>query len=178
MIKGRYLDFYFKVMLPTMKLEIIKYMKNILSILFIVFIGLAISSCSNKSTAPVKDQSELKSPKVGDDIPSEVATSVFDKAPITKEGEPQMGDMEEDCHGKRRVSQTLEEVEGSILKVANKYVISTDGGNSRYNPCELPKKLQKEGILVRFSGEVLEIFAGERLIATPFRLKNIVERDN
>jgi hypothetical protein len=145
-------------------------MKNSFSAI-ILLIGLfSIVSCSNRSTVP--------QPSVGDNIPSEVATSVFDKAPITSKGAPQLDDLKEDCHGKRQVTQTFEEKEASILKVGDKYVISTNEGNSRYNPCELPEKLKKDGILVRFSGEVLEIFPNERLIATPFRLKNIVERDN
>lgn len=145
-------------------------MKNTFSVVLVsLFI---IVSCSNKSSAPQSQSS------VGDDIPIEVATSVFDKAPITTKGAPQLDGLKEDCHGKRQVSQTLEEVDASILKVGEKYVISTDGGNNRYNPCELPDKFKKDGILVRFSGEVLEIFPNERLIATPFRLKNIVERDN
>ena len=147
-------------------------------LLFILLVSLfTIVSCSNKSTAP-QIKEELKQPSIGDDIPSEVATSVFDKAPITQKGAPEIEDLVEDCHGKRRVSQTLEEVNASILKVGDKYVISADGGNSRYNPCELPSKLKKDGLSIRFSGEVLEIFTNERLIATPFRLKNIVERDN
>lgn len=137
---------------------------------------LLFASCSEK-TAPVKNDVELKQPSIGDKIPSEVATSVYDKAPITKKNAPELGEMEEDCHGKRMVTQTLEEVEASILKVGDKYVISTNNGNNRYNPCDLPKKLMVGGMLVRFSGDVLEIRPGERLIATPFRLKNIVERE-
>lgn len=134
------------------------------------------SSCSEK-TAPVKKDEVLKQPSIGDDIPSGVATEVFDKAPITTKNAPEIGDLEEDCHGKRMVGQTLEGVEGSILNVAGRFVISTENGNNRFNPCELPKKLKVDGMPVRFSGEVLEIFPGERLIATPFRLKNIAERD-
>jgi len=138
---------------------------------------LVVASCNEKAM-PVKNDSELKQPSIDHNIPSEVATSVFDKAPITKKGVPEIGELEEDCHGKRMVTQTLEEVEASILKIGDKYVISTDSGNSRYNPCDLPKKLLVDGMPVRFSGEVLEIRPNERLMATPFRLKNIVERDN
>jgi len=137
---------------------------------------LIVSSCSEKSV-PVKKDETLKQPSVGDDIPSDVATQVFDKAPITNKNAPDLKDDIEDCHGKRMVGQTLEGVNGEILKVAGNFVISTDNGNSRYNPCELPAKLKKEGMPVRFSGDVLEIFPGERLFATPFRLRNIVERD-
>ena len=147
---------------------------NILSVLFGCL--LLVSSCSEK-TVPVKSDEVINQTTIDTDIPSEVATKVFDKAPITTKNAPEIGDLEEDCHGKRRVSQTFDSVEGSILKVAGKFVISTDNGNSRYNPCDLPSNLKKDGILVRFSGDVLEIQPGERLIATPFRLKNIVERD-
>ena len=146
------------------------------SVFTLLVVGIfTLASCSNKSTAPDKP-AELKQPSVGDDIPSDVATSIFDKAPITKEGEPTLED-KEDCHGKRMVTQTLEEVDGSILEVAGQFVITTDNGTNRYNPCDLAGKFEKNGVLVRFSGEVLEIKPGERLIATPFRLQNIVERD-
>lgn len=147
-------------------------------ILFILLGYLLIfSACSEKSN-PVKSDETLKKPSIGDGIPSDVAIDIFDKAPITTKNAPVIEEPEEDCHGKRNVSQTLEEVDASILKIGDKYVISTNNGNQRYNPCELPEKLKMEGILVRFSGEVLEIFPGERLMATPFRLWNIVERDN
>lgn len=154
-----------------MKINIMKH-KTFLLILLGWFL---ISSCSNK-TAPIKNKEELKQPSVGDAIPSEVATEVFDKATITKKGVPQMEE-EEDCHGKRLVSQTFEEVDAFILKVGGNYVISMDNGNSRYNPCEIADKYKVDGMMVRVTGESLEIFPGERLIATPFRLSNIAERD-
>lgn len=150
-------------------------MKHINILPILIGCLLIVSSCSEKSV-PVKNDEELKQPAIGDDLPSG-ATEVFDKAPITTKNVPELGDQEEDCHGKRMVTQTLEEVEGTIEKVANRYVITTENGNNRYNPCELPKKLHVGGMLVRFSGEVLEIMPGERLFATPFRLKNIVERE-
>jgi hypothetical protein len=147
------------------------------TLVLILFVSLFLTfSCSNKSSVP-QAQDENSNPAVGDDIPSEVATSVFDKAPITTKGAPQIEEPIEDCHGKRKVDQTIEDVNASIVKIGDKYVIATNGGNSRYLPCEIPGRLKKEGLLVRFSGEVLEIFPNERLIATPFRLKNIVERD-
>jgi len=136
---------------------------------------LCITACSEK-TAPVKNDVQLKQPTLGDKMPTEAAQNVFDRAPITKEGAPQL-EAEQDCHGKRMVTGTLEEVEGKMLKVADTFVITTDGGTSRYNPCTLPDRLKKDGVLVRFTGEILEIFPGERLMATPFRLENIVERD-
>ena len=152
-------------------------MKNIIAITLFVAGIFVIVSCSNKSTAPGKKE-ELKQPTIGDDIPSEVATSIFDKAPITKDGEPSLDNGKKDCHGERLVTQNLEEVDGSIIEVAGRFVIGTNNGTDRYNPCELPGKFKQNGLSVRFSGEVLEIRPGERLIATPFRLRNIVERDN
>ncbi len=137
---------------------------------------LIVSSCSEKSV-PVNKDKVSKQPSIVDDIPSDVTTDVFDKATTTTKNAPEIRDVEEDCHGKRKVSQTLEKVEGSILKIADKYVISTNNGNSRYNPCKLSKMHKKDGVLIHFSGDVLEIFPGERLIATPFRIKNIAIRD-
>ncbi len=147
---------------------------NILSIVLGCLI--LVTSCSEK-TVPTKKDEVLKQPSIDYAIPSEVATEVFDKAPITTKNAPELGDLEEDCHGTRMVTQTLEGMDASILKVADRFVISTDNGINRYNPCDLPEKLKKGGMLVRFSGDVLQIQPGERLIATPFRLKNIVERD-
>lgn len=153
----------------------LKKMNNI-SFFSILFSSLVfVASCSDKSV-PVKNDDSIKQSEIGDEIPTEVATEVFDKAPITTENAPELGD-EEDCHGKRMVTSMIEEGDGVMMKVAGNFVIATDNGNSRYNPCDLSGKFKKEGMLVRFTGEVLEIKPGERLFATPFRLKNIVERD-
>ena len=149
-----------------------------LNLIFSIFFAgiLLMPSCSEKSV-PTKKDPELKKPGIGDKLPAGVADEIYDKAPITTSGAPELNEPEEDCHGKRNVVQNLEEVEGTIMNVANRFIIATNDGTSRYNPCELPGKLKKEGMPVRFSGDVLEIFPGERLAATPFRLRNIKERD-
>ena len=147
---------------------------NITSVLlFAIF--MLFGSCSEK-TNPVKQDVELRSHTLGDKMPNDAAKNIFVSAPITTEGVPQLNEIE-DCHGKRAVTQSLEEVNGMSTKVAGTFVISTDDGARRYNPCALPKKLNKEGMLVRFTGKVLEVRAGERLFATPFRVENIVERE-
>lgn len=147
-----------------------------LNIFFILVGSLTLFASCNKKSNPLKSD-DLDQSSIGNDIPSEVATKVFDKAPITTRNAPHLGEPDEDCHGKRYPTQNLEEVNASILEVQGQFLITTNGGNSRYIPCDLPNKMKKDGMLVRFSGEVLEIFPNERLIATPFRLRNIVERD-
>ncbi|MEM9548192.1 MAG: hypothetical protein AAGA77_19580 [Bacteroidota bacterium] len=149
-----------------------------LNLILSIFLAgiLMLPSCSEKSV-PVKNNAQLKKPEVGDKLPEGMASEIFDKAPITNDGAPTLQEPKEDCHGKRNIVQNLEEVEGSIMNVANRFVIVTNNGTSRYNPCKLPDKLKKEGMPIRFSGDVLEILPGERLAATPFRLRNIVERE-
>ena len=146
-------------------------MKNIHIVTLLLISFVLVTACSDKSV-PKKVETS-----VGDGVPPDVATEVYDKAPVTDENAPGLQD-EEDCHGKRAVIQTLEEADGVIMKVANMFVISMNEGTKRYQPCDLPKKFNKEGVLVRVTGEVLEIFQYERRAASPFRMTNISERDN
>ena len=136
--------------------------------IYIILVGLLFpfASCNNKSN-----------PKIGDDIPEHVAKNVYDKAPITQEGVPELEPEIEDCHGKRNVSGSLKDVDGFILKIGDTFVLTSNNGNNRYKPCEIPDPLKTDGMAVRFSGDYLEIFPNERLIATPFRIEYISERD-
>ena len=137
-----------------------------------MILAVLLPSCSNKTQNLVKaDSKEV----VDHDIPKEVAEKVFDKAEITKDGEPTM--KPEDCHGVRKTIQFLEDEVGVMMLVGNDYVISKDNGSKRWKPCKIPGKMKVEGMKVQFTGEVLEIFPNERLSATPFRLKSMRETD-
>lgn len=149
--------------------------RSLLTILLLSF--LFVISCNKKSN-PKSEPGDMKeNSELGDDIPKHVANNVYDKAPITSEGVPQPEPTIEDCHGKRKVTQTLEEVNGFIVKIGDSYLLETNGGTDRYKPCTLPDNLKTDGMTVRFSGNILEIFPNERLMATPFRLEFIAERD-
>ena len=130
--------------------------------------ALGTTSCNNKANVPTKSEKTEK-------FPTEVATEVFEKSEITKEGAPELNDEHDDCHGVRKTIQNLIDQKGNIMNVGGRFVIGIDEGNRRYNPCEIDDKLKVEGLKVQFSGDVLEIFMGERLIATPIRLKYIRE---
>lgn len=133
-----------------------------------ISIGIIVLStgCNNKSNL-----------NKGDDVPEHVAKNVYDKAPISTEGVPQLEPEIEDCHGKRKVSGSINDLEGFVLKLGDHFVLTSKNGNNRYNPCEVPDRFKTDGMTVQFSGNSLEIFANERLIATPFRLESISERD-
>ena len=78
-----------------------------------------------------------------------------------------------DCYPERKTIETLINQSGTIIKVAETYVILSQDGNSRYLACNLPATYNKEGIKVKYALNVKEIFLNERLIATPAYLTEI-----
>ena len=78
-----------------------------------------------------------------------------------------------DCYPERKTIETLINQSGTIIKVAETYVILSQDGNSRYLACNLPATYNKEGIKVKYALNVKEIFPNERLIATPAYLTEI-----
>ncbi len=83
--------------------------------------------------------------------------------------------VKEDCHGVRKTIRTITDKNGEIMLIGNNVTISIPPGTKRYKVCDIdvPKELKVEGIKVRFSGEILEIFQNERLMGTPTRLTKI-----
>lgn len=78
-----------------------------------------------------------------------------------------------DCLADRKNQETLTNQQGSIIQVADQYVILSQDGDSRFLACNLPKTYKKEGEKVTFTLIVKEIFPNERLIATPAYLTEI-----
>ena len=78
-----------------------------------------------------------------------------------------------DCLPERKNTDTLSNQSGSILMVAEHFVILSQNGESRYLACNLPETYKKEGEKVLFSLIVKEIYPNERLIATPAYLTEI-----
>lgn len=118
------------------------------------------SSCNNK----IKNQ----------DNPTETTNKIEDESQIDK---PEMTphSVEADCHGVRKTIRTITNKEGEIMLIGNNITISIPPGTKRYKVCDVdvPKELKIEGLKVRFSGEILEIFHNERLMGTPTRLSKI-----
>ena len=126
------------------------------------------ASCSKKVSSSV-DQIKVEEPVT----PSSESDASPSDLPI-KEGDDTVAhSTEEDCHGVRKSIRKITNQEAEILKIGNRYLISVPPGTRRFNPCEIPADLQKEGQKVLFSGVVLEIFPGERLMGSPFRLTAI-----
>ncbi|MEE9439817.1 MAG: hypothetical protein V3V14_12500 [Saprospiraceae bacterium] len=149
------------------------------SLIFIFAITLsAFSSCNHKTTSAIDAPQKEKKVLIEPDIPVEISGEIIDKTSganadnIVLDGKP------DDCHGVRKTISFIENTKGEILMIGDIYVISLNGGTTKYMPCEISKKYQKEGLQVTFGGEVLEIFSNERLIATPFRLSQMVRTVN
>ncbi|MBK8625790.1 MAG: hypothetical protein IPN86_09590 [Saprospiraceae bacterium] len=79
-----------------------------------------------------------------------------------------------DCLNERKSQETLRNQQGSIMQVADQYVILSQDGNSRYLACNLPETYKKEGEKVSYTLIVKEIYPNERLIATPAYLTEII----
>ena len=78
-----------------------------------------------------------------------------------------------DCLNERKNQETLTNQNGSIIQVAEQYVILSEDGNSRYLACNLPETYKKEGLKVKYTLIEKEIFPNERHIATPCYLTKI-----
>ena len=81
-----------------------------------------------------------------------------------------------DCLADRKNQETLTNQQGSIIQVANQYVILSQDGDSRYLACNLPATYKKEGEKVVFTLIVKEIYPNERLMATPAYLTEIISK--
>lgn len=71
----------------------------------------------------------------------------------------------------RKTVETVENKVGRIQRIHEKlYIIVTEDNRGRFAPCNLPDKFKKDGLMIRFSGEVKEIYPNERWAATLFKL--------
>jgi len=78
-----------------------------------------------------------------------------------------------DCLPERNNQDTLSGQSGSIIKVADQFVLLSKDENSRYLACNLPETYKNEGLEVTYSLITKEIQPNERLIATPAYLTEI-----
>ena len=137
-------------------------------IIFTFSISLLVTACNKKTVPVVEEKAEvLVQPTVEDVINSELPTSTRPTSAANSG--------EEDCHGVRKVVQVITDRQGMIVRIGNRYLISSLSGTSRYKTCEIPAHFRKEDMLITYSGEALEIFHNERLMGTPFRITDIKE---
>ena len=136
-------------------------MKNLLPSLFIFCCLFTMSSSCNNKIQTKNGNSEI--------VQKTEDVNQIDKPEMTPHN------MTEGCHGVRKTVRTVTDKEGEIMLIGNIVLISIPPGTRRYKVCEVdvPEELKIEGLKVRFSGEVLEIFHNERLMGTPTRLTRI-----
>lgn len=74
-------------------------------------------------------------------------------------------------YDERKTVETVKDSIGTVRRIHDKlYIIITEDNKSRFAPCNLPDKFKKEGLKIRFSGDVKEIYPNERWAATLFKL--------
>lgn len=81
--------------------------------------------------------------------------------------------LSQDCYADRAIEEELNNVEGMVVLWQDIWILESLDKNQRWQPCELPKACQMQGLKVFFTGEVMRIFPGERRVATPLQLKSI-----
>ena len=71
----------------------------------------------------------------------------------------------------RKTVETVKNQVGTIKRLHETlYIIVSEDNRSRFAPCNLPDKFKQDGLKIRFSGEVKEIYPTERWAATLFKL--------
>ncbi|MEO1432761.1 MAG: hypothetical protein AAFV71_27585 [Cyanobacteria bacterium J06633_8] len=71
----------------------------------------------------------------------------------------------------RKTVGTVENKVGRIQRIHDKlYIIIAEDNSGRFAPCNLPDKFKKDGLKIRFSGDIKEIYPNERWAATLFKL--------
>jgi hypothetical protein len=78
----------------------------------------------------------------------------------------------QDCMKDRNNVETISNVDGTIVKVGDTYIITSLDGSMRYSPCNLTDQSKQEGLLVKFSVITKEIKSNERWVGTPCYLIN------
>jgi hypothetical protein len=74
----------------------------------------------------------------------------------------------------RKTERVVTNESGVIMRLnETTYVISADNQTQRYTLCDLPDALKHDGMKVKFSGNVKEIYANERWMANPFELTDL-----
>jgi hypothetical protein len=84
-----------------------------------------------------------------------------------------VGVLDQTCYKDRKVEET---VQGRVAIVAlwnDIYLLTSEDGTEKWQPCDLPPDFKVEKIKVVFSGDVMSIFPGERRVASPLHLKSI-----
>lgn len=73
----------------------------------------------------------------------------------------------------RKTVDTVKNQVGKVRKIHDRlYIIVSKDIRGRFAPCNLPDEFKKDGLMIRFSGDVKEIYPNERWAATLFKLSD------
>ncbi|MBK9735262.1 MAG: hypothetical protein IPO92_09955 [Saprospiraceae bacterium] len=78
-----------------------------------------------------------------------------------------------DCLPERKDVAIIKNEAGTIVKVADLYLLISKDGNNRYIACNMPETMSIDGAKCIYSLMVKEIFPNERHIATPSYLTKL-----
>jgi hypothetical protein len=83
----------------------------------------------------------------------------------------------EDCMPERKTVESIKDIEGKMVMIADQWMIEYYEGNSRLTVCNLPKFEFKAGLKVKFSADLKEVQAHERWAGTPGVLTSFEYKD-
>ncbi|MBV6625952.1 MAG: hypothetical protein KI793_23975 [Rivularia sp. (in: Bacteria)] len=79
----------------------------------------------------------------------------------------------------RKTVGTVKNKVGTVRRIHDKlYIIISEDNRSRFAPCNLPDEFKREGLKIRFSGDIKEIYPNERWAATLFKLTDYKVADS
>ena len=78
-----------------------------------------------------------------------------------------------DCLPERKTMDIRSEIDGTIILVAESYLLESKPDKERFSPCNLDDKYKVNGLDIRFSLIIKEIYPNERLMGTPCVITNI-----
>lgn len=83
------------------------------------------------------------------------------------------GVLDQTCYKDRKVVETVQEKVAFVALWNDIYLLTSEEGTEKWQPCDLPADFKVEKMKVVFSGDVMSIFPGERRVASPLHLKSI-----
>lgn len=88
----------------------------------------------------------------------------------------QKNDFRQNCFQDRKVIDKLNDQKGIIQKWEDIWLIVSEDGTQKWQPCEIPALFQMEKTVVVFAADVMHIYPGERRVATPIHLRAIKKK--
>ncbi len=88
----------------------------------------------------------------------------------------QNSDFRQNCYQDRKVMDKLNDQKGIIQKWEELWLIVSEDGTQKWQPCELPREFQMEKTMVVFSADVMQIYPAERRVASPIHLRAIKKK--